>query len=371
MRAMTSEMDGTRFYISSSAHRPVTGFGPYEIKDPVWYFTHRGTTFHSELGIVCVPSEESMRQMMPDEDLWPIGDNWGKHDWTQPRVKIYNDDLNQHYGAAKNISDFCRKAQMMNMEGPKAMMESWQSNRGPGVLVWMTHPAWPSLICQTYDYYFEPTAAYFAFKNGSEPLHILWRADNNNIQVSNNTLINRHKLIASVELYDFSGQLKYEQKIEKDVPANTTVDFNILKKPEGLSKIFFIKLQLKDSDDKILSRNFYWGSEKYQDYTALDSLPKVVISGDATIKNDPEKTTISVSLKNTEKQIALMIRLKVLQSKSDKRVLPIFYSDNYISLVPDESRTISIEFDTKNLDGEKPKLMIEGWNIVPQEIKIK
>jgi hypothetical protein len=197
-----------------------------------------------------------MRQMMPDEDLWPISDLWGKHDWTQPRVKIYTDDLNQHYGAAKGISDFCRKAQMMNMEGPKAMIESWQSNRGPGVLVWMTHPAWPSLICQTYDYYFEPTATYFAFKNASEPLHILWRADNNKIQVSNNTLINQQKLTASIELYDFSGQVKYVQKIEKDVPANTTVDFHLLKNPERLSKVFFIKLQLKDTEDKILSRNF-------------------------------------------------------------------------------------------------------------------
>jgi beta-mannosidase len=99
-------------------------------------------------------------------------------------------------------------------------------------------------------------------------------------------------------------------------------------------------------------------------------LPKVLISDNATITNDLEKTTISVSLKNTEKQLALMIRLKVLQSESGKRVLPIFYSDNYISLVPGESRTISIEFKNKNLEGEKPKLMVEGWNIIPLEIKM-
>jgi hypothetical protein len=144
----------------------------------------------------------------------------------------------------------------------------------------------------------------------------------------------------------------------------------LLKNPERLSKVFFIKLQLKDTEDKILSRNFYWSSENYQDYTLLDSLPKVLISDNATITNDLEKTTISVSLKNTEKQLALMIRLKVLQSESGKRVLPIFYSDNYISLVPGESRTISIEFKNKNLEGEKPKLMVEGWNIIPLEIKM-
>jgi hypothetical protein len=210
MRVECSNLDGTRYYVSSSADRPVTGLGPYETKDPKWYFTQRGNTLHTEQGIVCVPSAESMRAMMPDEFRWPINDMWGKHDWTQPRVRIYTEDMARSYGEPTGLTDFCKKAQMLNMEGPKAMMETWQSNRGPGVIVWMTHPAWPSLICQSYDYYFEPTAAYFAFKKGSEPVHIMWRADNEKVQVVNNTLRPLKGLNALVEVYDFSGK-KYRR----------------------------------------------------------------------------------------------------------------------------------------------------------------
>ena len=92
---------------------------------------------------------------MPEENLWPVNDMWGKHDWTQPRVDIYTNDLERSYGKPESIEEFCKKAWLMNTEGPKAMMEAWQYHRGPGVLVWMTHPAWPSMICQTYDYYLD------------------------------------------------------------------------------------------------------------------------------------------------------------------------------------------------------------------------
>jgi hypothetical protein len=30
------------------------------------------------------------------------------------------------------------------------------------------------MIWQTYDYYFDPTAAYFGCKKASEPIHIQW-----------------------------------------------------------------------------------------------------------------------------------------------------------------------------------------------------
>lgn len=371
MRNEVSAFDDTRHYISSSAHAPVTGLGPYETKDPNWYFANRGFSLHTEQGIVCVPPVESMREMMPAENLWPVNDMWGKHDWTQPRVEIYTNDLNEHYGLATGIEDFCRKAQMMNMEGPKAMMETWQSNRGPGVIVWMTHPAWPSLICQTYDYYFEPSAAYFAFKTGSEPLHILWRSDNNKIQVANNTLTDRGWMKAVAELYDLSGQRVYSQEINKEVPANSMTDFITLAIPETISNVHFIRLQLMDKNGNVVSRNFYWNSKQYQHYTDLNLLPQVEVRGEATISKSGEKSIISVQLENESKQIGLMLRLKVKQSKSGKRVLPAFYSDNYISLVPGEKRSITIEFDTKFLDGEKPALLIEGWNIRPKEISIR
>ena len=72
----------------------VTGGGPYEPKDDAWYFKNRGVTLHSELGLVCVPTADTMRLMMPEKDLWPISDMWGLHDFAQPRDRIYTKRMN-------------------------------------------------------------------------------------------------------------------------------------------------------------------------------------------------------------------------------------------------------------------------------------
>ena len=44
---------------------------------------------------------------------------------------------------------------------------------------------------------------------------------------------------------------------------------------------------------------------------------------------------------------------------------------NYFSLVPGETKQIELEFYKKDLTGENPVIIIEGWNIVKKEISIE
>ncbi|MHC1775232.1 MAG: discoidin domain-containing protein [Lentimicrobium sp.] len=368
LRDITTGYDHGRHYISNSAASPVTGLGPYENKDPKWYFNHRGTTFHTEQGIVSVPSVESMRKMMPEKSLWPVNDMWGLHDWTQPRVKIYTNDMISRYGAPGNIEDFCRKAQMLNMEGPKAMMETWQSNRGPGVLVWMTHPAWPSLICQTYDYYLEPTAAYFALKKGSEPVHILWNPVNHRIQAANNTIHDLSGLNAKTEVYDFNGKLIWEKSVTTDLASNSVTDCFTIDYPHEITKIRFIRLTLQDKNSQVISGNFYWSSSDYQDYNGLNDLPEIKLKAEAKRAFSNGKNRIEINLTNPSSAMALMINLKISNPETGERLLPAFWSDNYFSLVPGEKKTVFIT--PENAIPNDCVLQIGGWNIVQQTFKI-
>lgn len=371
LRVCLSELDNSRFYISSSAHVPVTGLGPYETKSPQWYFQNRGETFHTEQGIVAFPSIETLKEMMPEKNWWPINDMWGKHDWTQPRVQIFTDDMNKFYGQANSLEDFCRKAQFLNYTGPKAMMETWQSKRGGGVLIWMSHPAWPSLICQTYDYYFEPTAAYFAVKKGSEPIHVFWRSDNDDVQVSNNLNKSFSNYSVKTLLYDFTGNLVYEKKVQSDFKPNSTTTVLKMDFPESLSQVHFIKLILLDKNGNSVSDNFYWRSKNEGDFKTLNKLPEATVTAKCISEEKSESGKLKVSLKNNSSHIALMLRLKLVKSENGKRVLPIFYSDNYFSLVPGETKEVEISFEKKDLDGKQPELEIEGWNIQSRNIEIK
>jgi hypothetical protein len=366
MRRAISELDGTRYYLSDSASGIVTGHGPYEMQSPDWYFANRGTSLHSELGIVAVPPVESMRAMLPPEKLWPINDLWGLHDLSQARGPAYLAQLEQYHGPSANLEDFCRKAQMLNMECSKAMLEAWQSKQGSGCLIWMTQSAWPSLICQAYDYYFEPTAAYFGFKKACEPIHILWDRHTNEVKVANDTLNDLHGVIAEAQIFDFTGNTKWHRAAVIDVPAGTARVCFPLSLPPDLTSIYFIKLKLNSGTP--LSDNFYWASRPGHDYSSLELLPKVTLTGLARQIISADQCALLASITNSSTTVVPMVRLKLSGARSGQRVLPVFYEDNYFGLLPGETKTVRVEVDTKYLHGENPKLLCEGWNVVPSEI---
>jgi Exo-beta-D-glucosaminidase Ig-fold domain/Glycosyl hydrolases family 2/Glycosyl hydrolases family 2, sugar binding domain len=369
MRRATEELDGTRFYLSDSASGIVTGHGPYEMQAPEWYFANRGASLHSELGIVAVPPAESMRAMLPPEKLWPINDLWGLHDLSQARGPAYLAQIEKYYGQFGDLEDFCRKAQMLNMECSKAMLESWQSKQGSGCLIWMTQSAWPSLICQAYDYYFEPTAAYFGFKKACEPIHILWDSHTNEIKVANDTLSDLHNVTAEAEIYDFSGKQSWKRSAVIDVPSASARVCFPLEPPANLSAVYFIKLRLTGGG--LLSDNFYWVGRKDHDYSSLDTLPKVTLSASVSRTVAGNQNFLLATISNPSASVGLMIRLKLVGAQSGRRVLPAFYEDNYFSLLPGETKTVRTEVDTKYLQNENPKLLCEGWNIVPAEIVLR
>jgi hypothetical protein len=369
MRRATEELDGTRFYLSNSAAGIVTGHGPYEMQAPEWYFANRGASLHSELGIVAVPPVESMRAMLPPEKLWPINDLWGLHDLSQARGPAYLAQIERYYGPSENIEDFCRKAQMLNMECSKAMLEAWQSKQGGGCLIWMTQSAWPSLICQAYDYSFEPTAAYFGLKKASEPIHILWDSHANEIKVANDTIGDLRGVTAEAEIYDFAGNRRWQRSMAIDIPAASARVCFPLTLPADLTPIYFIKLTITSST--LLSNNFYWASQKDHDYSSLDNLPKVALSGFARQVISGNKCAVLATVTNPSATVVPMVRLKLSGARSGRRVLPAFYEDNYFSLLPGETKTVRIEVNVLQLQNENPKLLCEGWNIVPSEIVLR
>jgi len=75
------------------------------------------------------------------------------------------------------------------------------------------------------------------------------------------------------------------------------------------------------------------------------------------------KCLIDVTLHNPGKQVALMAHLQLRRQHSKERVLPVYYTDNYISLVPGETKTITIEAALTDLKGELPLVVVDGWNI--------
>jgi exo-1,4-beta-D-glucosaminidase len=146
------------------------------------------------------------------------------------------------------------------------------------------------------------------------------------------------------------------------------------KKPTNLGNIYFLKLDLKNASGETISSNFYWLSSKGDeeaDFTDLNILAKVKIKHSITaVKHDGKRLTLTIELENPSSSLAFSVNPKIIKNKSKDLLLPVFWDDNYFSLLPKEKRTLDVRFNLNKLDGESPVLKIEGWNITPvmQEI---
>src|SRR5690606_8266389 len=173
-----AELDGTRLYMGSSNEVNLQGSGPYAYREPEQYFTTLAQCFSVEVGTPSFATLEAFEAMVPEPDRWPIGDTWAYHDWHQDGngdTATFMQALARKLGPATGLADFERKAQLLNYETHRAMFEGlnahlWSKNSGR--LLWMSHPAWPSLMWQIYSHDYDTHASYYGAKKAAAPLHV-------------------------------------------------------------------------------------------------------------------------------------------------------------------------------------------------------
>ena len=365
IRAALQELHPGIQYVPSSADDGVSGHGPYQAMPPDYYFSQRATTkFHSELGMPNIVTMDSLKQMMPEEAMWPQGNVWGMHDFSLAGAQggaSFRNRIATSYGGADNAADWVSLAQFVNYEGYRAMFEAQGKNR-MGLLIWMSHPTWPTMVWQTYDYYLEPTAGYFGAKHACEPLHIQWNPSNDRVEVVNYSAGNASGLTAAAEILNLDGSVQWHRSIALDIKEDSINSTMQLEYPSSLSAVHFIRLKLTRGGETV-SQNFYWRGLEKGNYRALRELPKVKLEATTRTEQHGDRWLLVTELRNSSAHPALMVRLKAVREKTGDRILPAIYSDNYIALMPGETRVIRTELENADTRGERPAMVVEGFNI--------
>ena len=354
-------------YISSSADDVVSGHGPYRMLPAKEYFTLKtgNDKFHSERGMPNVMTYESMLRTFSPEGIWPQDNQWGMHDYTREGAQgctSFNEIIAKGYGEPQSAKEFAELAQWVNYDGHRNLFESRSQNR-KGLLMWMSHSCWPSMVWQTYDYYFEPTAAYFAIKKASEPLHIQWNPATDEVEVVNYSAGTHKGLTAKVQILNMDASVAWEKEATVDSNEDTTNKCIKLAFPANLSKVHFIKMVLTENG-KVVSDNFYHRSLEENNYQDLRQLAKVALQSMTTVDKNADGTWSAVSvIENKTSTPALMIRLNVVGSKDGQQLLPVFYSDNYFSLLPGEKKEVRMSWKDEDTRGNEGKVLITGYNV--------
>ncbi|KAL7120096.1 hypothetical protein ACP275_02G102300 [Erythranthe tilingii] len=436
-------LDGTRIYVQASTW---DGFGngkgdlakgPYEIQNPEDFFKDDFYKygFNPEVGSVGMPVADTVRATIPKQG-WNIPlfkelSNGYVHEvpnpiWKYHKYIPHSKPGSVHsqillYGTPKDLDDFCLKAHLVNYTQYRALLEGWSSHmwrKYTGVLIWKTQNPWTGFRGQLYDHLHEQTAGFYGCRCAAEPIHVQLNLATYFVEVVNTTSEELSDVGIEVSVWDPEGACPYEQVFDRlNIPSKQTLAISEMKYPksENPKPVYFLLLKLyKTSDNKILSRNFYWLHLPGGDYKLLEQYKRnkvsLKISSLTSIRGSSYE--IRMQIENTSKKpestsalqnsnllgkkpslfykilenisakksidkgvteingssagVAFFLHFSVhaykedVRESEDTRILPVHYSDNYFSLVPGEVMTVSLKFEVPK--GITPRVMLRGWN---------
>jgi hypothetical protein len=372
---LIEQEDGTRLYMASSNRISLQNSGPYNWRKPAEYFTEHAKGFSVELGTPSFPTLESWKRTIPAPDLWPISDVWAYHDWHQTgngAVASYMKAMDEEYGPATSLEDFERKAQMLEYVSYRAILEGfnaglWTTNSAR--MFWMTQPAWPSSAWQIFSSDYDTHAAFYGTKKASEPVHVQMNLPDYKVIVVNNGRDPLAGATVHARVTTLDNKLVTEHSAAVSAGAGLTTDAFTLDLGPALDKgVVLVALDVTDASGKILSRNTYWQGRDEASYRAMDKMAPVKLTAKAASRTDGSDRVTSVDLTNPSGTAAMATKLTLFGSNG-AQVLPAYFSDNYVSLMPGETRHIEIHYPASAAAKGPVTVKLRGWNITPAAVK--
>ena len=267
------------------------------------------------------------------------------------------------------------------------MFEGYGRNKykSTGVIQWMLNNSWPGIIWHLYDYSLRPAGGYFGTKKALEPLHVQFSYDDRGVAVVNSTQQPEKNLKVSAKLYSLDAKELFSQGSRHRRGSRRRRPAIRRSGAAANNTAYFLALELHRPNGELASRNFYWLSAKpdvlafdqtkwfytpltaFADFTPLQTMPKASVKATLKTQESGDETAGKVLVENSGGSIAFLVRLRLLKGKDGAEILPVFWEDNYISLLPGEKREIAVRLRKTDAGKSKPVLAIDGYNVAPTQ----
>ncbi|MCK3682844.1 sugar-binding domain-containing protein [Maribellus sp. YY47] len=375
--------------------------GPYAYTPPVYWFTDTqlggAYGFNTETcpGPNVMPLS-SLKKMLPEESLWPIDKKyWEYHTGRNAFTTLdrFRKAMDERYGPSGSVEEFAFKSQVSNYELMRPMFEAFIAHKpkSTGLVQWMLNSAWPELYWQLYDTYLQPNGSFYGVRKACNPIHAIYRYGFDDIYLANEDLNDAGNLTVKITAYDINSQQIFSDEWKGDIATNKSKFIYKLPEIKGLTSVWFLRLNVFDQNNNEVDHSTYWLSQKkdeldyeaakklewpfytplkaYADFKALDKLPKVNLDYDYQYQKEGEKGNITLTVRNPGAAIAFFTYFDLVNTGTDDPILPVYWNDNYVTLMPGEERVYTAQIDLVNLKGEKPELKVKAWNVEPIRIK--
>ncbi|MBO9617598.1 MAG: glycosyl hydrolase [Niabella sp.] len=380
--SLMPKLDGTRWYIDYSNSDSMSynaignnGDGPYGIQTQPYFWNYRTWPFNSEIGSVGIGDLISLKRFIPEENLVvpsekPRSEAVNDSVWTYHKYIGYGKFI-EAYGAPKNLEDFANKAQLVNYDQYRTLMEGFIGHQWDwytGLIIWKTQNPWTALRGQMYDYYLDPNACLYGLHTANQPLHGMFNFGDSSIYIANNTWEKKDNLMLVVKAFDMQGKERWiTQVFCEAIPQNAKRIMSVKEAVRAMGKNegLFLSIQLLDGPQMIIDENTYWLPDQTGNYTGLNKMPAAALKVQC---KRIENGRVEVQLENpVGGPLAFFNRLSVVDLKTGKRLLPSFYSDNYVTALPGAKKIIAIDYPK---EAKGIAVSVAGWNVKEQVIKL-
>jgi len=391
MRELLQSLDGTRGYQMQSECDGVHDGSPYKQVNPMRHYENtasdRGSRvdgFNPEYGAPMMPLASSLRRMMPEADLWPINrEVWDYHDGGGfSQVSTLYRQMTDEYGESSSLEEFCKKAQLVAAVNSKAIWEVWNYNKlehgdryCSGLLFWFHNSANPSVCGHIYDYYLEPTAALYHTASALEPLHVQYDYLKRTVSAVNDYLVPFEGGSVDARVYSLDSKVVWTSSVPVSIAADgVACDVLTVGVKPAPGTVQFLSLVMRDSAGAVVSENFYWISgDAYEGkktltgpctsgFQPLQDMPSAKLSYKSSVRG----RFVDVLVRNRSSRIAFFNQLHVVGADGAP-VLPCYCSDNFFTLLPWASKTVTIELP----DALDCTIECSGWNVADKSLIIK
>ncbi|MFA6086251.1 glycoside hydrolase family 2 TIM barrel-domain containing protein [Mucilaginibacter sp.] len=370
-------LDNTRWFVDYSNSEEMSrnvlggnGDGPYGIQPLSVFWEFKTYPFNSEVGSVGVGDYESLKRFIPAKNMVapefdPVTRK-SKTDsvWDYHKYIGYDTSISK-YGKIKSAADFAKKAQLVNYDQYRGLAEGFTSHMWDwytGFIIWKTQNPWSAMRGQMYDYYLDPNACLYGLHNGSEALHVMYNPVNGMVVLANNTFKAKRSIMLVIKAYDMAGKDSLLTQVFVDIVPTATKRILSVKKiidEMGAKEGVFLSLQLLDTDKKIFADNLYWIPDAKGEFTGLQ---KIKTNSLITTARYLRSGKVEVILTNPQnKVVAFFNRISLIDATTKARILPAFYSDNYVSVLPGQQKKIIVDYNPA-LFGKNLMIDVEGWN---------
>ncbi|EJP67390.1 Glycoside hydrolase, catalytic core [Beauveria bassiana ARSEF 2860] len=334
---------------------------------------------------------------------------------------IYNRGLWARFGAPTSLEDYLMKAQLTDYEATRAQYEAysalWRSaTRRPatGLVYWMLNNAWPSLHWNQFDHYMRPAGSYFGTKTASRVEHVAFDYVSRGVWLINRSLDRRGARRVEVDVVDMKGRIVSRQTMASATEPNTSRKIGTVEGLDRVEEVVFLRLRLyRDNNNNnitnnntitnntitnnnittnnnnnraVVSRNVYWLGpgvvdvldwknstwyhtpvKKYVDYTSLRKLETASVDvkvgsrtcrSGSTTEGGGVRGRRVITLQNKSGVPAFFVSLNLVDAAGED-ALPVLWSDNYVTLWPNETLKLTVgQWD----DGAEA-VEVKGFNV--------